>query len=272
MTSEQTSKTGNDDSRKHLLLALVVGAVGGFSILAAFFKVGQSIPLWIILSFSGGVGLAAFFYRERSLITKCHYLERRLLDEVGAHHARIDQLYMKSMASFVEFDVNTLIIRRASIGFYDLLHFGIDMQLVGEQLESVLGLEQGGLESLTTHISQGSSGLRKAIRCRCSDGKSINLMMNAYYLEGANMVEATFFMPRSMSLVDEGKDQMAMELERIRNGMIRREERILELKGDINSLLLDSNQPKRFEVDDRTDDTRFSRKLDAGYKRTGSNE
>lgn len=258
--------------KKYLWAALATGCVAGLVIFVTFTKLEQSATVLGILSVVGGLGIAALFQRERSLIEQCRRLERTSIEETCAHNARLEQLYMKSMAPLVEFDVDTLIIRRASIGFYDLLRFGIGVKLEGEHLESVLGLEQGGLESLTSHISKGSSGLRRAMRCQCAEGESINLMMSAYYLEGSNMVEAAFFVPRSTSSVDKDQGQMASELERHRHGMIRREERILELKGDINRLLSDLNQPARFKVDDRTDDTHFSLKLDVDTTRMSGDE
>ena len=45
--------------------------------------------------------------------------------------------------------------------------------------------------------------------------------------------------------------------ERFKKGIVRREGRVLELKGEVNQLLRQAGEPARYRVDSRTDDSRF---------------
>ncbi|MGJ8649427.1 MAG: hypothetical protein ACSHX4_03610 [Opitutaceae bacterium] len=213
-----------------------------------------------------GIFVGAYVYRERALVRSLQAIEKRYLDEASEHNARLEHLYMQSLACLVEFDASTLKIERASIGFFDLLGIGSGVDLRGDNLEQVLGVEAAGLESLVGHISKGSRGLRQAIQCRRPDGKQIDLLMSAYYLEESDRIEAAFFVSNPTVDVSEDIEQISGDLERFRKGMVRREERILELKAEVNELMAAAKESPRYRVDANSDDTKYSVKLERQKK------
>lgn len=213
-----------------------------------------------------GIFVGAYVYRERALVRSLQAIEISYLDEASAHNARLEHLYMQSLACLVEFDANTLKIDRASIGFFDLLGVGSDVDLRGNNLEQVLGVETADLESMVGHISKGSRGLRQPIQCRRQDGKYIDLLMSAYYLEESDRIEAAFFVANLEVEDSEDIEQISGDLERFRKGMVRREERILELKSEVNELLVEAQESPRYRVDANSDDTKFSFKLERQNK------
>ncbi|MGJ8652456.1 MAG: hypothetical protein ACSHX8_04225 [Opitutaceae bacterium] len=261
MNHRETQIIAHSTRMKNLWIALISAVVIG--VLIGFFMAGLEFKLSQVIVYAslGGGGTGALIYRERMLVSRCIAVEQKYIERVGGHNARLEHLYMKSLASLVEFDASTLIIQRASIGFYDLLGFGPEVQLHGEQLEEVLGLERGGLKALIDHISHGSTSLRQAIKCKRVDGQAVGLLVSAYYIEDSNYVEAAFFRTHVMNDPKTNVDEMAEELGRIRRGMIGREERVLALKSEVNELLKELDQPARYQVDKRSDDTRISFKL-----------
>ncbi|MDP4609700.1 MAG: hypothetical protein NWT02_00755 [Opitutales bacterium] len=90
--------------------------------------------------------------------------------------------------------------------------------------------------------------------------------MSAYYLEESDRVEAAFFV--SNLKVDEFEEieQISDDLERFRKGMVRREERILELKAEVNELMAAAKESPRYRVDANSDDTKYSVKLERQKK------
>lgn len=267
MNPQNTKFIDSSTQMKNLWIAIFSMVTIG--VLIGFFmaRVEYALPFVIVFASLGGVGLGAFIYRERMLVSRCHVTERKYDEKVGRQNARLEHLYMKSFASLVEFDASTLIIQRASIGFYDLLGFGPDVKLHGEHLEKVLGLDNSGLKTFIDHISHGSTSLRQAIICRRVDGQSLGLFVSAYNLEGSTVVEAAF---ATAHVSDDSKtnvDEMAEELERIRGGMVGREERVLVLKSEVNQLLKELDKPPRYQVDERSDDTHISFKLGRDTKK-----
>ncbi len=266
MAPQNITDIDSSHRNKSIVVAVFFTIIAGglIGILAPSFESLSITHLFI--AFLGGGSIGAFIYRERILVNRLYTMQRNLIEEAGVYNSRIEHLYMKSLACLVEFDRRSLIIDRASIGFFDLLGVGADVDLRGRRLDDVLGVGQSEVDGLLAHISNGSGGLREAIECKRSDGTPFHLFVSAYALEESNMIEAAFFLANQDGSDRQDVEQMVGDLERFRKGMIRREERILELKGEVNELLKESKQPVRYRVDDRSDDTRFSVKLEEKSK------
>jgi hypothetical protein len=72
-----------------------------------------------------------------------------------------------------------------------------------------------------------------------------------------HLVEAAFFrIPRKTSKLA-NYERVMDDLERFKKGIVRRENRVLELKGEVNQLLKQARQSQRYQVDSMTDDSRF---------------
>lgn len=266
MSPSQRSESVRSHQSASIMAAAFVAAVVAFLfwlVLPLFNDADEGI---IFAASLVGIFVGAYVYRERALVRSLQAVEKMYTDEASANNARLEYLYMQSLACLVEFDASTLKIDRASIGFFDLLGIGSDVDLRGDNLEQVLGVETAGLESLVGHISKGSRGLRQAIQCRRPDGKQIDLLMSAYYLEESDRIEAAFFVSNLKIDESEEFEQISGDLERFRKGMVRREERILELKAEVNELLAKAKESPRYRVDAHSDDTKYSFKLERQKK------
>ncbi len=240
-----------------LVSGFFTGVFACVSVSLVAIRMGVDSIQTIVFSLLGGFCAGAFVYRERSLVSRVERAEWQRLHEVGAIDARLEHLYYKSLASLVEFDAGTRIIRRASLGFFDLLGLRADVSLSGQHLEDVLGIEASRLETLVEQMKRGEMSVREELTCKHSNGKSIRLLISGNYLSGQHMIEAVFCLAAWQERDFLDLEQTQGDLERFRKGMVRREERILELKREVNELLAEAGDPVRYQVDQKSSDTRF---------------
>ncbi len=213
---------------------------------------GPSTVLGVALG--GALVTGVFLVRER-------YLTGRLLslnDErrhriVRATSAR-EAFLRNSVAAFVRFDAVSFRVREASPGFLFLTGRGIDEDVVERSMVDVLLTESAGFRQVTDAIRREGPEANFELDCRRKDGRRVRLRVNGICRPGGNEVEMALVemavpMPEDEALKDKEGD-----LERFRQGMIRREFRILELKSEINSLCDEFEKPRRYRIDQDTRD------------------
>jgi hypothetical protein len=260
MSSPKKIQTVKGSPNYSLVFGFFTGVVAFFSISVVVTRMGVDWIQVVVFSVLSGFCLGAFVYRERSLVYRAEQSERRRLAEVGVINARLEFLYMKSVACLVEFDASTRIIDRVSLGLFDLLGYGAEADLKGRFLEDVLNTEVESLQSLVAQIKRGEMGVQQEILCKRPSGESVKLFISANYLPEEQKIEAAFCLHKEVWESQGLEQQTQSDLERFRKGMVRREERILELKGEVNELLSKVGQSGRYKVDDRSDDTLYAAK------------
>ncbi|MFP4069271.1 MAG: hypothetical protein ACOCVJ_02960 [Verrucomicrobiota bacterium] len=239
-----------------LLVSLIVGILAFSSIGFVIFRLGVGLLPAVGFSLLSGVAVAAFILRERSLMNRISEMDRRHVSEVGALSDRLEHLYESSSAALVQYDAGTLMVERAGMGFLDLLKVRAEDSIRGRGLEEVLGVDATTLERLTDDIR--AEGLREPCELECvtATGDAVRLLVSGIYLKDRHVMEAAF-LPTAVKKADAyDVDRALGDLERFRHGMARREQRILELKGEVNELLKNAGSPTRYRVDYRTKDTK----------------
>jgi len=237
------------------MLIFVCSGVFTFSAVGlVLFRLGLELAPVIAFASLSGLLVSAFFYRERSLVLRFRNSEQAQMDGLSMLHARVENLYVESVACLVEFDPGTLIIERASFGFYDLFGLEPDVILIGTPLEDVLGVDSTHLEVLVERIINGTLDVEEELSSSRPNGDTMKLQTSGIYLKEKRMIELALSHLPADGTMSRELEQMQGDLERFRQGMLRRESRILELKGEVNNLLTDSGASARYKVDDKTTD------------------
>ena len=104
-------------------------------------------------------------------------------------------------------------------------------------------------------IKTGSVGVREELVCQQADGKPVQLLISGHYIPQLHLVEAVFFRLPRKTLGDH--ERLIEDLERFKKGIVRREDRVLELKAQVNEILQQAGQPVRYQVDSNTDVSRL---------------
>ena len=258
MPADFQSDTQSSSSSSYHCLVGVVAAIFSFAALSlVFFRIGVEPMETIILASLSALTVGMFVCRERVLSYELAQAERKYVDQLRIEAERINELYSNSVACLVTFDAGTLMIDRVSSGFFDLLGISANQNLKGAPLEEVLGVDSTHLSSVVYQIKVGTISVREELVCRQADGKSVGLLISGRYMPHLHLVEAAFFrLPRKAAELADYERVMG-DLERFKKGIVRREGRVLELKGEVNQLLRQAGQPALYRVDSRTDDSRF---------------
>ena len=258
MPADFQSDTPITSSPSYYYLVGVVAAIFTFAALCLVFsRIGVAPMETIIFASLSALLVGVFICRERTLVFDLAQEERKHASQLRLEVERIDELYVNSVACLVTFDAGTLLIDRVSPGFFDLLSISAKKELVGAPLEEVLGVDSTHLTSVVYQIKVGTIGVREEIICKRSDGKPVVLLITGRYIAHLHLVEAAFYrLPRKTAELGE-YERVMDDLERFKKGILRREGRVLELKGEVNQLLKEAGQPVRYRVDSMTDDSRF---------------
>ena len=261
----------------------MAGVIAFATLSLVFTRNGLDLAETVIFACLGAVAVSVFVCRERALVHELAVAERRHVQQLGVESERIDDIYANSVASLVIFAAGTLHIERASSGFFELLGISSSKDLSGTHLEEVLGVDsthlallpnayQRGthleevlgvdsthLASIVHQIKTGTISVREEIACKHVNGDSIKLLISGRYLPHLHLVEAAFsLVPRKLSSLAD-HERVMNDLERFKKGIVLRENRVLELKGEVNQLLNEVHQPARYQVDSMTDDSDFVR-------------
>jgi hypothetical protein len=105
----------------------------------------------------------------------------------------------------------------------------------------------------------GDSSTSKSITLACidSEGRALNLLVNGWVLEEGSVVELVFVPDVGEVSSDHEFAERAEEMEVFRKMMMRRESRILELKSEVNQLMIELRRAPSYEIDSATTDKRI---------------
>jgi len=199
--------------------------------------------------------MGIFVYRERFLAYELALAERKHLLRLDLNATRMNELYTNSVACLVTFDPSSQIVDRVSSGFFTLLGISANKNLAGASLEEVLGVDSAQLTNVVYQIKTSSAGVREQLACQQADGKPVQLLMSGYYIPQLHLIEASFVRLPRKALADQ--ERLIEDLERFKKGIVRREDRVLELKAQVNEMLQQAGQPVRYQVDSNTDVSRL---------------
>lgn len=253
-SSEQKEKQVYSD---RALIAIAAGVFVFAAVTLVISRLGVAATEAVIFALLCAVCCSIFVSRERSLNEAIDQLESGGRAQVAAVQARHDALYADSVVCCVEFDPATLEVHRASHEFYKLLQISVDGNLPGQHMEDILGVAAIELEGLVARIRENRMRPSEVLACKFSDGRTVSVEVSGVYLDELRLVEL-MLVPADREERQQASEQERVlgDMERVRRGMVQRENRILELKGEVNELLRQSQQPTRYKVDHLSDDTR----------------
>lgn len=235
---------------------------GGFGfVVVSFLLVRLGISPVEALVFGGFSGLMAgvFVYHERKLMRQLEEIRRDRAGRLAMLDQRIECLYANSSGPLVRIDGSTFLVEEASPGFFDILKLDAGAEIKGHSLEALLGTDPAVVRAMMVTIKKGDAGRHQILNCRLKDGETLEVSATGVYLSYEDAVEIIL----RPILKDKGATNdspgLSADLERFRKGMVRRENRVLELKGEVNVLLKASGEPPRYRVDDKTSDNVLAR-------------
>lgn len=258
-------KEPNSINTSALIIALVSGVCSGLVIGTLQVVLGVSLIESSVFAGLSGFMIACFVWIERSLTAQLREKDRQLSIQIEHRLDHRAKIYSSSLACFVMFDAGTLIIDQVSPGFLKMLRLPADKDLRGERLEEVLRVNPLKLESVVDSLKEGESSVRQPkIEIWSSDGFSAQALISGIYYPDEHMVEAAFLVPpiNNAERVS-GLENAEKDLDRFRKGMFRRETRILELKGEVNTICKQAGLPLRYQTDVSSDDSAQSLKGNA---------
>jgi len=265
MTAPKSTSETKPSDAQDLIVSSTMGLVVFCSIAFVIYRLGVDVIESILFALISGVAAAAFILRERSLMNRLTAAEKRHMKEVGILSERIERAYGSPSINLVQFNAGSLIVDRASVGFLDLIEAAAERNVRGQRLEELLGVEATALERVIDDIRSGTVASAQVLECRPSVGTTFSAKITGHYLEDSHSLEAAL-QPVIKKPIGAGEADRAMaDLERFRQGMARREYRILELKGEVNDLLKQTGHPPRYRVDHRTESP-FEEKLTVGER------
>jgi PAS domain-containing protein len=236
----------------------LIASLFSFAGLSLFFlRIGVERLETIVFALLSALTIGGFVCRERVLVNELATVKRTQAEQLRLEAERIDELYSNSVACLAIFDAGTLMIDRVSPGFFDLLDISARKDLVGEHIEEVLGVDSSRFTSLVYQMKAGTMRIREEIVCKQADGKSVVLLVSGRYMPHLHLIEAAFFRVHRKAATLADYERVIDDLERFKKGIVRRESRVLELKGEVNQLLNQAGKPLRYQVDSTSDDSRF---------------
>ena len=226
----------------YILLSLGVGRVEAFT-----------------FAFLSGFTVAGFVYRERSLTESLNGAVHEKRSSVARLEARIDSLYDDSLACLAYFDAGALTLDRVSPGLLRVLRLAPDVKVRGKSIADLLRVDPSKLETIIGEV-QGGAGPERQYELVAEDmrGDELKLLLTMSYLPDQHMIDAAF-LPISVYGPDElaEMENARKNLDRFRRGMYRRETRILELKQEVNDVLVECGKERRYQTDRASKDTGF---------------
>lgn len=234
-------------------------------LLGGFVFVGLSLLfscLGLSLSASSLIALLlaltiAFLYKRR----KFHWRQLQEFEteqsrQVETFATRLQHFYNRSPAALVTVDTDNWIVIRASSGFAKLMGLEPDMEMKGAQIAALLKVQPAQINALEAYLGDPAASGPMTLVCRGADGDAIELDISGIILEEDATAELVFARHLPARSHAEEREEIE-EFDLFRKMMMRREARILELKSEVNCLLLDKGDRIRYAVDANTSDHRL---------------
>lgn len=211
---------------------------------------------WIVAVVSGGV-VGVLFFRERGWTETLKAAEESRLSEIGELNSRVAAIYSSPVCALVVFDPGDFTIHRTSGGFRELVGLGTDRALEGAGLDEVLEVDSLALADFVRKVRESRLETVESLVRRPESENPVHLTVGHAVLLGDGSVELSLGEPQRKDGNLAELERSLADLERFQAGMVRREYRILELKGEVNELLHKSGQPLRYQVDDKREEKKL---------------
>lgn len=218
---------------------------------------GLALSLAVLPSLPLSVCVSWFFLRRKRLLRQLLEQDVERDREVEAVSRRLEHLYSASPLAILTLQVSSRTVQRTSRGFASMLGMDSGTNLAGTPLASLLKVQPAQMDALEAHLGDSSSGEPITLSCLDSEGQSIDLRVSGWMLDESGLAEVVFAPDTGLRFQDRDFEEGIEELEAFRKMMMRRENRILQLKSEVNRLLVDSRSAPRYSIDSETVDNRI---------------
>jgi len=210
----------------------------------------------------GGFTMGAVLYREQNLIRVSEHSRNSLSYELAQYEQRLENIYDRSSCCLVEVEAETHAIKKASLGLVRLLAIPPDREVRGDSVLDVLRVKSTCLADLLLEVKVGPNGVnRKNVAIVDYNDSELVCEVSAIYYDKAQLIELAFYLlPENRREGNTSNTGTREEFDRFRRGLYRRETRILELKEEVNKILIKHNEKPRYKFDKRTNDSRMPMK------------
>lgn len=232
------------------------------------YTLGLSLLEASVFGVLGGFTMGAVLYREQNLIRLFEDTRKNLSYEVLQYKQRLQNMYDHSSCCLLEFDAETHAVHKASLGAVRLLAVPPDREVRGDSLLDVLRVESKCLVDLFSEAKAAPNGvIRKTVEIVNFNDRKLACEVSAIYYNDNGFIElALYLMPERHAEGDSNSKGRREDFDRFRRGLYRRESRILELKEEVNKILVKQNKKPRYKFDQRTNDSPAPLKLMRGIK------
>ena len=237
-----------------MLYALITALISFLGVGLVVSRLGLAPSAAGVFALFSAVVIAGFVLRERSLLLRLSKLEAQIMDAQSGRHLRTEHWYERSGVALLKYDASTLNVIRMSAGFRSLIGIDSGRAVIGARLEHLLQVEAARLEVVTEQIRGGTFYEDVPLVCKRVDGRVLECRVSGSYIPAEHAMEVVFVDTSAGSIRHLDLQETMDDLERFRKGMMRREKRILDLKAEVNQLLIESEQLPRYEIDANTAD------------------
>jgi hypothetical protein len=236
-----------------ILLGMIALLV--FSLILTF--PGLPLRLAVLPASCMAIGVSLLFLRRKHSLRETQQGELAQAKEVEAIARRVEHLYTISPVAVITLEMTSWTVQRASRGFTNLLGLDPETKLAGTRLAALLKAQTSQMDALEAHLRDSSPSGPIQLTCFNAEGRALDLFVSGRMMEPASLAELVFVADLGQFLNDHDLEERAEEMESFRKMMMRRETRILELKSEVNRLLVGSRSAPRYEIDSDTADNRI---------------
>jgi len=239
------------------LVSVIAGLGTGFIVLVALRVTGLELLESALFGALCGFTLAAFIFRERTLITANELARQRHCGDLERYQKHLKFYYETAPVCLAYCDAGTLLVDKVSPGFRTLFRVPLDLDVKGRSIGDFIRVSASGMEGIVLGAQrEGKYAKTHLLSVEDAKGRPFKVEVSANYYRTAHMVEFAFETP--LSLPGDGSEDSFIalkDLDRFRNGLYQRESRILELKDEVNEILREQGKEPRYKYNKRSQDT-----------------
>lgn len=255
--TENSTETPESAAFRDVTYAILLGAIALLVGSLALICLGLALWLALLTSIPLPVAVFCLFMRRKRQLRVAREVALTHAAEVDEIARRLDYIYAASPVAVLTVEIVDWTVRRASRGFYNLLGMDLETKLVGTRLAALLKVKTAQMDALEAHLGDSSTSKSITLACIDSEGRALNLLVNGWVLEEGSVVELVFVPDVGEVSSDHEFAERAEEMEVFRKMMMRRESRILELKSEVNQLMIELRRAPTYEIDSATTDKRI---------------
>lgn len=232
-----------------------VAAILSFAVISILLQPLETGPETVILMAAcGALVVGTFVARERYLGARLRLLEDVKGEGKALEEAVRSRFFLQSVAAFARYDPVSFRVVSASPGLLTLAGYKAEESIVDKSMVDVLLTDSSTFRRVTDAMRREGSDSSFVLDCRRKNGRAMEVKVSGALSPDRSVIEAAFVEVTKFENNALELERTEGDLERFRLGMIRREFRILELKGEVNRLCDQLGTRRCYKIDGETHD------------------